>query len=274
MNNSVPDDAFSPPKDGSVPLVVVTGGGSGIGAATAQALCEAGFCALVLDIAPPAAAADGAVVWPNPVDVTDAKALPDVVHAIEERHGPVYGLVNAAGILGRMHPPERLRQAHWDRELDVDLRGSWLACRHFGAAMTARGRGAIVNVASVVGMSSGPVHGYGPAKAAVINMTSNLAAEWGPYGVRVNAVSPGFTRTPALEAGIDNGALDAEAMRGCTPLGRLVQPIEVGRVIAWLIGDGASAVSGINLPVDGGFMAGVFWQAYGGLRGPGEPVQA
>lgn len=251
---------------GDPPLVVVTGGASGIGAATVDALAEAGFRPLALDIAPPDAAAGA--VWREPVDVTDDAGLAAAVEGIETAHGPVSGLVNAAGILGRMHPPARLRQEHWDRELDVDLRGTWLACRHFGARMTARRAGAIVNVASVVGLSSGPVHGYGPAKAAVISLTANLAAEWGPFGVRVNAVAPGFTRTPALEAGLAAGAMDPARLSAATPLGRLIEPAEIARPITWLLGPDASAITGATLPIDGGFLAGAFWHVYGGLRGP------
>lgn len=254
---------------GAAPLAVVTGGRSGIGAAAVTALAEAGFRPLTLDIAVDGPGADlPAIHWPDPVDVSDEVAVARAVEAIEQAHGPIAGLVNAAGILGRMHPPERLRMEHWDREIAVDLRGTFLMCRAVGPRMAARRSGAIVNVASVVGVTSAPVHGYGPAKAAVINLTMTLAAEWGPAGVRVNAVSPGFTRTPALEAGLEHGVLKEEELIRGAALRRLVEPAEVARVIAWLIGPGASAITGANIPVDAGFLAGLTWQAYGGLRGP------
>ena len=248
-------------------LVVVTGGMSGIGAATVGVLAGAGWRPLVVDIAPAGEVPDRAQLWPEPVDVAEEAAVEGAVAAIEAAHGPIAGLVNAAGILGRMHPPERLRMADWDREMAVDLRGTFLACRAVGPRMAARRAGAIVNVASVVGVSSAPVHGYGPAKAAVIGLTQTLAAEWGPRGVRVNAVSPGFTRTPALELGLRHGVLkEPELVRGAA-LGRLVEPAEVGRAIAWLLGPDSSAVTGVNIPVDAGFLAGITWTAYGGLRG-------
>ncbi|HUF87293.1 MAG TPA: SDR family oxidoreductase [Thermohalobaculum sp.] len=250
------------------PLVVVTGGRSGIGAAAVEALGEAGFRPLILDIATDGSGvASPAILWPTPVDVSDEAAVAEGVAAVEMAHGSIVGLVNAAGILGRMHPPERLRMEHWDREIAVDLRGTFLMCRAVGPRMARRRAGSIVNVASVVGMSSGPVHGYGPAKAAVINLTMTLAAEWGPAGVRVNAVSPGFTRTPALEAGLEHGVLKADELVRGAALQRLVEPIEIGRAIAWLIGPEASAITGANIPVDAGFLAGITWQAYGGLRG-------
>lgn len=257
------------PDSGDSPLVVVTGGQSGIGAATVRVLAGAGARPLVLDIAAGGDTAPPAIGWPAPVDVSDETAVAEAVAAIEAEHGPIGGLVNAAGILGRMHPPERLRVADWDREMAVDLRGTFLMCRAVGPRMAARRAGAIVNVASVVGVSSAPVHGYGPAKAAVINLTATLAAEWGPAGVRVNAVSPGFTRTPALEAGLRHGVLSEDDLTRGAALRRLVDPAEVGCVIAWLLGPDASAVTGANIPVDAGFLAGITWQAYGGLRAGG-----
>ena len=133
--------------------------------------------------------------------------------------------------------------------------------------MAASGRGAIVCIASVAGMTSGPLASYGPAKAAVISLTQILAAEWGGKGVRVNAVSPGFTATPALQRGIDKGSLAVTDMSACTALGRLVDPREVAAAVCFLLGDEASAITGVNLPVDAGYLAGTTWQAYGGLRG-------
>jgi len=252
------------------PLAIVTGGASGIGAAVVGLLAERGWRPLALDIAAGAGGAEGAsgagVRWPVPVDVSDEEAVETAVAAIEAEHGPVVGLVNAAGVLGKMHPPQRLRMRDWDREMAVDLRGTYLTCRAAGTRMAARGAGAIVNIASVAGMSSAPVHGYGPAKAAVLNLTTTLAAEWGPRGVRVNAVSPGFTRTPALEAAFASGALAETELTRPAALRRLVEPAEIARAVLWLLGPEAGAVTGANIPVDAGFLAGVTWQAYGGLR--------
>ena len=156
----------------------------------------------------------------------------------------------------------------WDREVNIDLRGTFLVDRAVGVRMAERGHGSIVNIASVAGMTSGPIHAYTAAKAGVIQLTLTLAAEWGRSGVRVNAVSPGFTRTVALQAGIDSGAMNEERLSRNAAMGRLVEPIEVAQAIAWLLGPASSAVTGINLPVDAGFFAGATWDAYGGLRGP------
>lgn len=247
-------------------VVLVTGGASGIGAASAQVLGEQGFRPVVVDVRPGLAVGPGIEVWPDPIDISNEEAVETAVGGIESRFGPIDGLVNAAGILGDMRDPASLRMSSWDREIAVDLRGTFVACRAVGARMSGRGRGAIVNIASVAGMSSAPLHGYGPAKAAVINLTATLAAEWGRHGVRVNAVSPGFTSTEALQAGIAGGILDRDRMTASTALGRLVEPREVALVIAWLLGSEASAVTGVNIPVDAGFTCGVTWPTYGGFH--------
>ncbi len=110
-------------------------------------------------------------------------------------------------------------------------------------------------------MTSAPVHAYAAAKAGVIQLTQTLAAAWGRRGIRVNAVSPGFTRTAALEAGIASRALNHDCLTRNTALGRLVEPAEVAQAISWLLGPGSGAVTGINLPVDAGFVAAATWDA-------------
>jgi NAD(P)-dependent dehydrogenase (short-subunit alcohol dehydrogenase family) len=133
--------------------------------------------------------------------------------------------------------------------------------------MRTRGRGSIVNIASIAGMRSMPLHAYAPAKAAVIAMTQCLAAEWGPSQVRVNAVSPGYTRTPALQTAIDRGERDVSALEANAALGRLVEPAEIARAVAFLASPEAGAITGINLPVDCGWLVAPSWHTYGGLRG-------
>lgn len=248
-------------------LVVVTGGSSGIGSAAAAAIAEAGSRVVIIDLNIDAAITHPRItVFQDPVDVSDELRVAEAAQAIEAQFGPVTGLVNAAGILGRMHVAEKIRIENWNREFDVDLRGTFTVAREFARYMLTRGRGAIVNIASVAGMASAPVHAYAAAKAGVIQLTATLAAEWGPRGVRVNAVSPGFTRTVALEAGVQSGALDAALMTRHAALGRLVDPHEVGCAIAFLISPQSSGITGVNLPVDAGWLCGSPWEAYGGLR--------
>src|SRR6201996_4153103 len=246
-------------------IMLVTGGSRGIGAATATLLAQNGHRVVIVDIAPEPLAGPPVLLWPTPFDVASESAVAGGISDIELTHGPIGGLVNAAGVFGKMHSAARVRMENWDREINIDLRGTFLVARGVGARMAERGHGAIVNVASVAGMTSGPIHAYTAAKAGVIQLTQTLAAEWGRAGVRVNAVSPGFTRTAALEAGIASGALDKNLLSRGTAMNRLVEPDEVAQAIAWLLSPASSAVTGVNLPVDAGFIAGSTWAAYGGL---------
>jgi NAD(P)-dependent dehydrogenase (short-subunit alcohol dehydrogenase family) len=198
-------------------------------------------------------------------DVTDEAALKDSLAHIEDAYGSVSCLVNSAGILQHRLTPDQLTMREWEQVLNVDFRGTYLCCSIFGHAMVQRKHGAIVNLASIAGMRSNPLHAYAPAKAAVISMTAGLAAEWGRTGVRVNAVSPGYTRTEALQAAIDRGDRDPKDLMSQAAMGRLVEPHEVAVAVAFLLSPEATAITGINLPVDAGWLAGSTWQTYGGV---------
>ena len=246
-------------------IVLITGGSRGIGAATATLLAAQGARVVITDIVPEPLDDATVVLWPEVFDVASEDSVIRGVAAIEAAHGPIVGLVNAAGIFGKMTPLEHIKMTNFDREIAIDLRGTFLCARAVGVGMAQHGHGAIVNVASVAGMTSGPIHAYTAAKAGVIQITQTLAAEWGRRGVRVNAVSPGFTRTVALEAGIASGALDAHHLTRVTAMNRLVEPHEVAQAIAWLLSPMASGVNGITLPVDAGYIVGTTWEGYGGL---------
>lgn len=254
--------------DFSGQVAVVTGGASGIGEACARVLAEAGARVVVADrneaAAQAVAAAIGGIALA--VDVGEEESVAALVAAVQAQCGVVHVLVNSAGVLQRTLPPEELTLKEWDFVARIDLRGTYLCCALFGAGMARRGGGVIVNIASVAGMGSGPLHSYGPAKAGVINLTECLAAEWGPKGVRVNAVSPGFTHTPALEKGIATRTLATGAMTANAALGRLIEPREVAGAVAFLASDLASAITGVNLPVDAGYRVATPWASYGGLR--------
>jgi NAD(P)-dependent dehydrogenase (short-subunit alcohol dehydrogenase family) len=149
--------------------------------------------------------------------------------------------------------------------LHIDLRGTWLAAVEFGKRMAVRGHGSIVTIASIAGMRSMPLHAYTPAKSAVIAMTADLATEWGRSGVRANSVSPGYTLTPLLRDVIDRGERDPANLVGESALGRLVDPEEVARAVCFLASDEASAITGVNLPVDAGWLVAPSWRTYSGV---------
>ncbi|MBR1228975.1 SDR family oxidoreductase [Bradyrhizobium sp. AUGA SZCCT0176] len=249
-------------------ISVVTGGASGIGAACARELSASGDLVMVVD-RDLAKAGDVAAEFGGKAyfaDVGDETSVEACAEAIERECGPVDVLVNSAGIIQVPVRPHDLPMSAWDDVVRVDQRGTYVACLAFARRMIARKRGSIVNIASIAGMRSMPLHAYAPAKAAVIAITECLAAEWGPSGVRVNAVSPGYTLTPALKNAIDRGERDVSALTANAALRRLVDPSEIGRVVAFLASDAASAITGVNLPVDCGWLAGTSWSTYGGLR--------
>jgi NAD(P)-dependent dehydrogenase (short-subunit alcohol dehydrogenase family) len=152
----------------------------------------------------------------------------------------------------------------------VNLDGVFFANRAFGPGMAARRQGAIVNIASIIGLGGTPLHAYGPTKAAVINLTESLAGEWGRAGVRVNAVSPGVTLVPRVLARRQAGARYRGDPGEHTALGRCVEPNEVAETIEFLLSDRASAITGVNLVIDCGWAAARGWVMYGGVRQAGD----
>lgn len=249
-------------------LALITGAASGIGESCARLFHDAGARVVIADRNAEAAQQVAQTLGATAVtvDVGDESSVTAMTEEVEHRLGDIDILINCAGVLQRPLPPGQLTLKEWDFVARIDLRGTYLCCASIGARMAARKRGAIVNIASVAGMRSGPLHSYGPAKAGVISLGECLAAEWGPTGVRVNTVSPGFTLTPALERGMGKGVLDVDAMARASALGRLVEAKEIAAAVAFLASDLASGITGVNLPVDVGYLVAAPWQSYGGLR--------
>jgi NAD(P)-dependent dehydrogenase (short-subunit alcohol dehydrogenase family) len=256
--------------------VVVTGGASGIGEACARAFAAAGFKVWIADR--DAARADSLATELRgvslPLDVGDEESVRQAAFRASENGGRIDALVNCAGVLQRTLPPGKLTMKEWDFVARVDLRGTYVCCAEFGQVMARQGGGAIVNIASVAGMRSGPLHSYGPAKAGVISLSECLAAEWGPAGVRVNTVSPGFTATPALARGFATHTLHEDQLKSATALGRLVQADEIAAAVLFLASPAAAAITGVNLPVDCGYLVATPWASYGGLRASKDIVDA
>ncbi|GAA4550991.1 SDR family oxidoreductase [Pseudonocardia xishanensis] len=255
-------------------IAVVTGGASGIGFASAELLAARGARIVVADLAEAAAEeAVGRLTGGGHVaiglDVTDDEGVRAAATRVEQEVGPVSILVTAAGVTHLPVPPEELSTETWDEVLRVDVRGTWSAAVAFGRPMVERRRGSVVTISSITGLRSTPLHSYGIGKAAVVRMTENLAGEWGRAGVRVNGVAPGYTLTPLVKRLIEAGERDASGITNATAMGRMIEPAEIAAAVAFLAGPEASAITGVTVPVDAGWLISPSWQTYGGVRDHG-----
>ena len=224
-------------------LAVVTGGASGIGAATVQKLRDEGADVVAADVA----ALDGV----EQVDVTDEMQVVELFGGI----GRPDLVVNCAGVNGNFGPLADLQVDAWRRTLDINLTGTFLCVREAVRAMDG-GPGAIVNIASGAGMRGfANLPDYVASKHGVIGLTRAAALEFARSGIRINVIAPGTVRTPMLEdfAGGDESAL--EGMGYMTPSGRLGTPDEIADAVLWLCSDRAEYVTGAVIAVDGGVSA-------------------
>lgn len=241
-------------------VAVITGAARGIGQETAQLFAAAGARVVLLDVdaaaANQAAAAIGAQASARRMDVASEQEVTEAFDAIAASHGRIDVLVNNAGIALR-RPTAELPLADWQRVLDVNLTGTFLCARAAAPHMLRQGSGAIVNVASIMGLSGGGLYpniSYQATKGAVVNMTRALAVEWARSGIRVNAVAPTWVDTDFIAPLKGKPELMAEIAR-VTPLGRLAQPEEVANAILFLASPAAAMITGHVLAVDGGFLA-------------------
>jgi NAD(P)-dependent dehydrogenase (short-subunit alcohol dehydrogenase family) len=256
--------------DGKV--CVVTGGGAGIGAATAATFAAHGARVAILDRDGEAAAAverdlraGGVQARGYEVDVTRETAVVEAAESVGRDFGGVDVLVNNAGI-GRLGPSMTLSLEHWKESMEVMATGVFLCSREFGTALRARGGGVIVNVSSMNALAGFPMRlAYSAAKAAVVSMTQTLAVEWADYGIRVNAVAPGVTKTAMVQYAIDQGQLATEPYLAHTPLRRFGEPEEIAETILYLASERSSFITGQVLVPDGG------WTAFGWIPWSGDP---
>jgi len=219
--------------------IVITGAASGIGAATLL-LCRAeGAIAIGLDLA----GAD------RVCDVADADSVRSAFAGIETIHG----LVNSAGIAVR-HPVDQQDEAGWDAVFDVNVKGAYLCSRE---ALPRMGAGAgIVHLSSVVGLIGVRNRAaYSASKGAILSLTRNMALDYAGRGIRVNCLCPGFTRT-GLTRGIFADPDRKARIEAMHPLGRMGEPEDIARAALFLLSEDAGWITGVALPVDGGFTAG------------------
>jgi NAD(P)-dependent dehydrogenase (short-subunit alcohol dehydrogenase family) len=245
-------------------IVLVTGGGSGIGRATALAFAREGAHILVADVSEESAITTARIVGDQGgdahaigCDVAQAAQVAAMVQSVLDRFGRLDCAFNNAGVEGgppgvQMH---EYADDTWDNVLDVNLKGVWLCMKYEIQAMLTSGGGAIVNTASIAGLTAGGNAAYVASKHGVIGLTRRAAVEYGPLGIRVNAVCPGSIRTPMLER-LFQRAPDRERMLvDRTPLRRLGMPEDVAETVVWLCSDAASFVTGHPLVVDGGWLS-------------------
>jgi NAD(P)-dependent dehydrogenase (short-subunit alcohol dehydrogenase family) len=241
-------------------VVLVTGGARGIGRAIVEvALQERARVAFVdVDEAAGRATADalgGAALFVA-ADVADEREVAAAVARAQGELGPIGALVNNAG-RNAYADPVQMTEREWDDVFAVDLKGTWLTSKHVAPAMVERRAGAIVNIASLhARLTARGMFPYAAAKSGLVGLTRSLALELAPHNVRVNAVSPGYTRTALVEEYLELRGADQEAAILATqPLGRIAEPHEVAEVVCFLASDAASFVTGADWAVDGGLGA-------------------
>jgi NAD(P)-dependent dehydrogenase (short-subunit alcohol dehydrogenase family) len=245
---------------------LVTGGGQGIGRAFAHALGEAGAAVAVVDISLPHAetvagelAAKGIDAIALRADVTQSDAVQAMIDAVIKKWGKLTIAVNNAGI-GQWIAAEDIREADWDKMLDLNLKAVFMCAQAAGRVMLPNGYGKIINTASMSGSISNTPQNqshYNISKAGVIHLTRSLAAEWAARGVRVNCISPGYTRTKLVEDMLQTpiGKETLPRWMSLTPMNRMGEVTDLQGAVIFLAAEVSDFMTGSDMIIDGGYCA-------------------
>ncbi len=245
-------------------VALVTGGGSGIGRASAMAFAREGARVVVSDVNLEGGEETVHLIEEQggestfvPSDVSDGEQVARLVAATLDRYGRLDCAHNNGGIEGPLASVVDLAEDDWNRVIDINLKGVWWCLKHEILAMLATGGGAIVNTASVSGMKGFPplLPAYVASKYGVVGLTAVTARDYASRGIRVNAVCPGAIDTPMLDRIGEGAQRLGVAMVAENPSGRLGTPEEVAAAVVWLCSDAASFITGQTLTIDGGFLA-------------------
>ncbi len=248
--------------DGKVALV--TGGSYGIGRATAVAFAKRGAKVVVVDWKEDkdnetiklikSAGGDALFVQ---CDVSGSNEVRDMIEKAIARFGRLDFAFNNAGIEGETAPTHECTEANWDKTIGINLKGVWLCMKHEIPQMLKAGKGVIVNCASIAGLSGfAGLPAYVATKHGVVGLTKSAALEYAKKGIRVNAVCPGVIHTAMIDRITGRDKEVEKQYIAMEPIGRMGNPEEVAEAVIWLCSDAASFVTGIAMPVDGGFTSG------------------
>jgi len=241
-------------------VVIVTGGGGGIGAATGETFAREGAKVAVLDIderlaetAAERLRAQGAEARAYRVDVTSSGEVDSVFADVQRDLGGIDTLVNSAGVSHVGDHTHVLSDEIWNLTIGVMQTGYFFCTRAAGRVMLEQRSGSVIHISSIRGFSPNPGRlAYCASKAAVLMMAKVSAGEWAPYGVRVNAVAPGVEATPMWKHDVELGLFDEQAYIDLIPAGRLGDPAEVGALCSFLASDDAAYITGACVTIDGG----------------------
>jgi NAD(P)-dependent dehydrogenase (short-subunit alcohol dehydrogenase family) len=244
-------------------VALITGGGSGIGRATALKVAREGAKVMIADYNPDGARKTVAMIKEAggaadcvAADVSVTRQVEAVVAQTVQTFGRLDLAFNNAGIEGTIADTVNYPEDIFDRVIAINLKAVWLGMKYEIPQMLKTGGGAIVNTASVLGLVGlEAAAAYNAAKHGVVGLTKTAALEYAQKNIRVNCVCPGFIRTAMVERVLDRGALAEEMMVALEPMGRIGKPEEIGDGVCWLLSDAASFVTGHSLAIDGGFTA-------------------